>query len=131
MTDTQLSRRPLSPHISIYKPQITSILSIAHRISGVLLYLGFVCFVWLFVLRAYGYSLEVVTFFFQSWLGQLFLVGWGFTLYYHLLNGIRHLFWDIGKGYDLKTVTFSGYLVVVGAVLLSVASLCVVWCMGS
>ncbi|MBL0319855.1 MAG: succinate dehydrogenase, cytochrome b556 subunit [Alphaproteobacteria bacterium] len=115
-------KRPLSPHLSIYKPQITSTLSILHRITGVIIYTGLVGLVWLFVFAAYGYSIEGVAGILRSPVGLVVLLGWAFCLYYHLCNGIRHLFWDMGKGYALTTVTKSGIAALVGASVLTLAS---------
>lgn len=107
-----LRERPLSPHLSIYSPQITSVLSILHRGTGVALYIG------AFVLAAFiiclGYGEKCFTTwvdFFQMPVGKIFLFGWIFCLYYHLCNGIRHLMWDIGKGFELANVTLSGLIV--------------------
>lgn len=114
------NNRPLSPHLTIYKPQITSMLSIAHRGTGVFLFLGVSLLVWWLVSSVY--SDAQVWNLFDSPVGYIFLGFWSFSLFYHLLNGIRHLFWDMGKGFELKTVTYSGITVVVGSVLLTALS---------
>lgn len=115
--------RPLSPFF-IYKPQITSVLSITHRLTGIALYVGMLLLAWWIVCSVYisftpsGY-ISPFWKFFTTPVGYVLLVGWSFALFYHVLNGIRHLFWDAGKGFDLKTVTASGIAVVLGAVVLT------------
>jgi succinate dehydrogenase / fumarate reductase cytochrome b subunit len=114
------NNRPLSPHLSIYKPQITSVLSITHRGTGVFLFLGILLLNWWLVTSVYSdtgfWSV------FATPVGYIFLGFWSFSLFYHLLNGIRHLFWDMGKGFELKCVTKPGIAVVVGSVLLTALS---------
>ena len=112
---------PLSPHLQIYKYQLTSVLSITHRATGVLLSLGalLLCY-WLLAIAAgpafYSKAQGII----GSWYGQLLLFGWVVSLYYHLCNGIRHLFWDVGYGFELKTTYASGYAVVAVSVILTV-----------
>jgi len=115
------SQRPLSPHLQIYKPQISSVLSILHRITGFALYVGVILFAWWLVANAYGCG-KCINSLFKISLVRVFIFGWTLALYYHLLNGIRHLFWDIGKGYGLCIMQKTGWLVLVGTVLLSVGS---------
>ncbi len=115
-------QRPLSPHLGIYKPQLTTVLSITHRATGIALSVGAVFLVWWLVALAYGpQSFAVPRAFFQSWIGVVFLLGWTFSLFFHLCNGIRHLFWDAGKGFDLKTTYASGWTVVAASVVLTAA----------
>lgn len=110
--------RPLSPHLTIYKPQITSVLSITHRATGVFLTLGSLVLCWWIIALAHG--AETYNFF-QSqagaWYGRILLFGWAFSLFYHLCNGIRHLFWDVGLGFDLKNASYSGWLVIIASVI--------------
>ena len=107
--------RPLSPHLQIYRWQLTSVLSILHRAAGVALTAGAVLLVWWLVAAASGPdAYESVTDFLGSWLGLLLLFGWSLSLFYHLCNGIRHLVWDTGHGLDLKSTYVSGWLVVAG-----------------
>ena len=112
--------RPLSPHLQVYKPQLTSLLSILHRITGVALAGGTLLLVWWLIAAATGTdafnSVQTVI---GSWLGRLLLFGWSFALFYHLCNGIRHLFWDMGRGYELPTVTASGWAVVIISIALT------------
>lgn len=117
----QKNTRPLSPHLMIYKPQITSILSISHRITGLGLFLGTIILAWWVFFNVYGCTSCINPLIF-SVVGRFFLVLWTLALYYHMLNGIRHLFWDTGKGFELKTLRKSGIFVVLGAVVLTLAS---------
>lgn len=113
---TKQRPRPLSPHLQIYSWLITSTLSIMHRLTGVALSLGLVLVcAWLICLAFYIPGFEMINSFFSTIIGKVILGGWSFALYYHLCNGIRHLFWDMGKGFDLKTVTFTGVTVLLVA----------------
>jgi succinate dehydrogenase / fumarate reductase cytochrome b subunit len=115
--------RPLSPHLQIYRPQITSVMSILHRITGVSLAVGTLLLVWWLVAAAAGPdAFATAQDFIGSILGRFLLFGWSWALFYHLCNGIRHLAWDAGLGYDLKNVYITGWTVaVVSAVLTLVA----------
>ena len=114
--------RPLSPHLQVYKPQLTSVLSITHRMTGLFLSLGMVVFVfWLYQLASDSANATAMITFFQSTLGTIVLFMWVFAFAYHLCNGIRHLFWDVGKGFSIPAVYRSGYLVLVAAILITVA----------
>ncbi len=115
--------RPLSPHLQVYKPQLTSVLSILHRITGVGLGVGTLLLAWWLVSAAYGPNhFEVAQAFIASWFGRLLLFGFTYSLFYHLCNGIRHLFWDAGWGFELKAAYSSGWLVVIASIGLTVAS---------
>ncbi len=108
------TRRPLSPHLNIYRPQITSVLSILHRITGVILGLGSVFLaVWIAAITAGPESYQTMRLILGSWWGFLGILGFGFALYYHLFNGIRHLVWDMGYGFSLKSIAITGWIVVV------------------
>ena len=116
-------QRPLSPHLSIYRWQITMVMSITHRLTGIVLAVGtiglsLVIFAVLAGAEAYSY-VEMVT---GTIFGKFVLFIWSLCLYYHLMNGIRHLFWDIGIGFSLKSTYISGYIAVGCAVLLTVAT---------
>jgi succinate dehydrogenase / fumarate reductase, cytochrome b subunit len=105
--------RPLSPDLQIYRPQLTSVLSITHRLTGVALSIGSLLLVYWLIAAAVGPSAYgALHGFFASWLGLLLLLGWTFSLFFHLCNGIRHLFWDAGYGFDLQTIYASGWAVV-------------------
>ena len=112
--------RPLSPHLQIYRWQLTSVLSILHRAASVALSAGAVLLVWWLVAAATGPdAYDGVANFLGSWLGLLLLFGWTLSLFYHLCNGIRHLVWDTGHGLDLKSTYFGGWLVVGGTSVLT------------
>ncbi|HXM85416.1 MAG TPA: succinate dehydrogenase, cytochrome b556 subunit [Stellaceae bacterium] len=115
--------RPLSPHLQIYKPQLTSVLSITHRATGLALSFGTVFLVWFLAAAAWSDgAFALAQGFWSSWLGEICLFGWSVSLFYHLLNGIRHLAWDIGLGFELKTVYRTGWAVVIGSLLLTLAA---------
>lgn len=113
--------RPLSPHLQVYKWQITMVLSISHRATGLALSMGTLLLVWWLVALARGpEAFASAQGFVGSWLGKLLLLGWTFSLFFHLANGIRHLFWDAGYGYEIKTTTVSGWVVVAVSLALTV-----------
>ncbi|MGH7126703.1 MAG: succinate dehydrogenase, cytochrome b556 subunit [Stellaceae bacterium] len=113
--------RPLSPHLQVYKWQITMVLSISHRATGLALSVGTLLLVWWLVALATGpQAFAAAQGFVGSWLGKLLLLGWTFSLFFHLANGIRHLFWDAGYGFEIKTTTASGWAVVATSVALTV-----------
>jgi succinate dehydrogenase / fumarate reductase cytochrome b subunit len=112
--------RPLSPHLQIYRPQITSVLSILHRLTGVFLGLGALLLAWwLIALASSPEAYAAVRGFMGSFVGRILLLGFTFALFFHLLNGVRHLAWDLGLGFDLKTVRRSGLGVVTGSGVLT------------
>lgn len=115
--------RPLSPHLQVYRPQITSVLSIFHRLAGVALAGGGILLVWWLAGLAIGpgYYAKVQGVL-GSWLGQLLLLGFTGAFFYHLCNGVRHLFWDAGWGFGLPQVTRSGWLTVAVSALLTAAA---------
>jgi succinate dehydrogenase / fumarate reductase cytochrome b subunit len=105
--------RPLSPDLQIYRPQLTSVLSITHRLTGVALSIGSPLLVYWLIAAAEGpSSYSALHGFLTSWLALLLLLGWTFSLFFHLCNGIRHLFWDAGYGFDLQTIYVTGWAVV-------------------
>lgn len=121
------AKRPLSPHLQIYRPQLTSVLSIMHRLSGVALGFGTLLLVyWLAAAAAGPGAFESAQAFVGSFLGRLLLFGWTVGLFFHLCNGIRHLFWDAGLGFELDEVYRSGWTVVVATAVLSL----LVWIVG-
>ena len=112
--------RPLSPHLQIYKPQLTALMSISHRLSGVFLSLSSLILVyWLMAVAAGESAYQQAQNLFNSWLGLVLLFGWSLALFYHLCNGVRHLSWDVGLGMDIKTVYLTGGLVWVVTLLLT------------
>jgi succinate dehydrogenase / fumarate reductase cytochrome b subunit len=115
------SNRPLSPHLQIYRPQLTSVLSITHRATGVALTLGLLLLVyWLLALAAGPESYSSARDLLASWIGKMVLFGFSFALFYHLCNGIRHLFWDAGWGFELDSAYASGWAVVAVSAALTV-----------
>ena len=106
------NNRPLSPHLHVYRPQITSLLSIMHRFTGIALAVGAIFFTYWLLSAAYGADeFALAQALFSSWIGQFILWGFTFSLFYHLANGIRHLAWDAGWGYELDKLRISGWLV--------------------
>ena len=119
--------RPLSPYL-IYRWQIGSTLSILHRVTGVGLAAGlFALCYWLVSLAADQMAYDCAMRLFRSAPGTLLLAAWTFAFFYHLFNGVRHLFWDIGHGYERAQRHGSGWLVVGASVALSVAIWMVLW----
>lgn len=115
--------RPMSPHLQVYKPQLTSMLSIMHRGSGVFLTLGtplLIC--WLAAIAGGPQSYEQFQGFASNWFVSLLLLGWTFAIFYHLCNGIRHLFWDAGKGFEIQDLYKSGWMVLGSALVLTVVA---------
>lgn len=118
-----LRERPLSPHLQIYRPQITSVLSILHRITGAALAVGTLLLVyWLVAIAGGPDTYDAAQSLMGSIVGRLLLLGWTWALFYHLANGVRHLFWDAGKGFELPTVAASGWAAVILATALTLAS---------
>jgi len=115
------SKNPLSPHLQIYRWQISSLLSITHRITGILNLLGLI-FISAWISSAgIGENLfEYFSVFLKSFIGKFILIGFTWSISYHLLSGIRHFFWDLGYGYEIKTVNISGVIVIVSSLLLTV-----------
>ncbi len=121
MADVNRGNRPLSPHLSIYRPQLNSAMSILHRLTGVGMTLGAVLIVWWFLAAATSSDyFETVNGLLTSWFGYAVLLGLAWALAYHLLNGIRHLFWDAGYGFEMSSVDLSGKAVLIGSVALTV-----------
>ena len=105
-------QRPLSPHLQIYKPQISSILSILHRITGIGLFLGLLTFIaYLGALASGPQATGRFVACLGSGLGLLYAFALSVAVFYHTANGLRHLAWDAGKGYDLPTMHKTGYAV--------------------
>ena len=128
MTETRpLRPRPLSPHIQIYRPLITWIPSITARVTGAALGLGMLLVTaWLVALASGPRAYATVQDFTHSWIGILVLVGFTWSLMFHMLAGIRHLVWDMGYGFQMPTVRVTGWSVVIGSVLLTAF----VWALG-
>ncbi len=120
--------RPLSPHLDIYRWQIGNTLSILHRISGIVLAFGTLALAfWLVSLAGGEDSYRSAHRMFASPLGLVFLGGWSFAFFYHLLNGVRHLFWDVGWGFERHQRRASGWFAVLGAVASTAALWALLW----
>ena len=112
--------RPISPHLSIYKPQITSILSISHRMSGVFQSVGLLVIIFLLLCLLMGDNIhQYFMLFAHSLIGRAFLFFYVLSLSYHLLNGIRHIIWDFGYGFEIKNVHYSGIIIIFFTVILA------------
>ncbi|MBV1797337.1 succinate dehydrogenase, cytochrome b556 subunit [Siccirubricoccus sp. G192] len=121
-TDGSTVRRPLSPHLQVYDMlQMSSAMSIAGRITGVAWSVGVLLLVWWLVAAAAGpRAFAQVQWFLGSWLGLLILVGMTGAAWFHTLNGIRHLAWDAGHGYEIPTMYRSGWTVLIATAVLTV-----------
>jgi succinate dehydrogenase / fumarate reductase cytochrome b subunit len=117
------NNHPVSPHLQIYRLPLTAVLSITHRITGVLLAIGCLLLVGLLAAAAQGAdAYQALIVHFQAWYGQVFMLGLVFSLYLHFFNGIRHLFWDVGYGFELETSDLTAKLAIAMAVVLTVAT---------
>ena len=113
--------RPLSPHLTIYRPQMSSISSILVRITGVSLALGFILIIiWLLAASTNVYYFDCINSILTSWFGIIILIGSVWALCYHSLGGIRHLIWDMGFGFDLKIADRLGWMVIIGSFVLTI-----------
>jgi succinate dehydrogenase / fumarate reductase, cytochrome b subunit len=115
--------RPLSPHLQVYRPQLTSMMSILHRATGIALAAGTLLLIcWLYAAASGPDAYADLQVFLGSIIGRLILFGWTLALFYHLCNGMRHLAWDSGWGFDLPTAYTTGRIVLVAAVVLTIAA---------
>ena len=118
MTDNQ---NPLSPHLQIYRWHISSLLSITHRISGVInLFSLILIFFWLVILSLGESNYELFLLIINSFIGKFILIGFSWSMSFHLLSGIRHLFWDLGYGFEIKTANISGIIVIASSLILTI-----------
>ena len=112
--------RPLSPHLSIYRWPITMTLSILHRGTGVALSVGLIALVlWLQSIASGAGSYQTIMGWMDTVAGKLLLLGWTYAFFFHLSNGIRHLFWDAGRGFELRQAKFSAWTVVTASILMT------------
>ena len=117
------TNRPLSPHLQIYKWQLTSVMSILHRATGIALTVGALYLAtWVIYAAASPRAYALFQDFNTSIVGRIVLGGWLFSAFYHLCNGIRHLFWDAGYGFELKDAYRSGWTVVVVSLIATALS---------
>ncbi len=118
------TERPLSPHLSIYRWPITMTLSILHRITGVAMSVGLIALAYWFVaIAAGGANYDQAVALMTSMLGRLCLIAWSFSFFLHLANGVRHLFWDVGRGLEIKQANASAWFVLA----LTIAMTAVFW----
>lgn len=114
--------RPLSPHLSIFRWPITMALSILHRVTGVAMAVGLLVFAsWLMAASGSADYYTVIAGLLGSPLGKLLLIGWSAAFFLHLANGVRHLIWDAGYGFEKSQASSSGWFVVVSTVVLTAA----------
>lgn len=112
--------RPLSPHISIYRWPITMVLSIMHRISGVAMSIGLIVLVaWLYDAASGPEAYAVFSAVMGSAIGKLMLIAWSLAFFYHLSNGVRHLVWDMGRGFEKEQANTSSWLVLAMTIVLT------------
>ena len=124
MTDNQ---NPISPHLQIYRWHISSLLSITHRISGVInLFSLIFIFFWLLVLSLGENNYASFLIIINSFIGKFFLIGFTWSMSFHLLSGIRHLIWDFGYGFEIKTANISGIIVIILSLIMTV----IFWLLG-
>ena len=124
MADVDPGKRPLSPHLTIYRPQVTSISSIFIRITGNALVFSTLLLVAWFLAAAIGpKTFNVMHFIISSWFGKIMMILSLWALWYHSLGGIRHLVWDTGRGLELKTAEIMGWAMMLGSFLLTIITL--------
>ena len=116
-----MNNNPLSPHIQIYNWHISSLVSISHRITGVIniLALTLICF-WVWMLLLGSESYQVVFNFLNSFFGKLLIISFVWSYSFQILSEIRHWFWDLGYGFELKTSRITGILVILGSIIITI-----------
>jgi succinate dehydrogenase / fumarate reductase, cytochrome b subunit len=127
MSQNKVSQRPLSPHLQIYRPMLSTAMSIFHRITGVALSLGMILLVWWFAAASTsdGYF-NFVNGIFAHWLGRLVLFGFTWALMHHILGGLRHFIWDTGRGFALDKIEWLARANLIGSIILTI----LVWIIG-
>ncbi len=119
-----MTARPLSPHLQVYRPYITMVMSILHRITGAALYVGTLLVVWWLVAAASGPgAFATVQAVYGSFLGQLVLFGYTWALLHHMFGGLRHFVWDTGHGFEIATANRMAWMTLIGSLSLTV----IVW----
>ncbi len=115
------SKNPLSPHLQIYRWHISSLISITQRISSVINLLAIILiFFWLLVLSFGESNYELFLLISNSFIGKFILIGFTWSMSFHLLSGIRHLVWDLGYGFEIKTANISGIIVIIFSLTLTI-----------
>ena len=123
--------RPLSPHLQIYKLPLTAMMSVLHRGTGVVISIGTLFLVWILAKAAMGADAFATTqWLISSWFGYLVLIGFTFSLYAHFCNGIRHLLWDMGYGFDVSKANTGAMISLITAIVLTVLSWIVAFAAG-
>ncbi len=121
MSELKQADRPLSPHLQIYRPMLSMMMSIMHRITGAALFFGIILFVWWLSAAAYSDAyFGWVQGLWGSFLGRLVLFGFTWALIHHALGGLRHFIWDMGKGFDLATVEILARANLIGSIVLTI-----------
>jgi len=121
------AKRPLSPHLQVFRPLITMVMSIVHRITGVALYAGSLLVAWWLIAAASGPEyFETMQGLWGSWFGRLVLFGYTWALAHHMLGGLRHFIWDAGLGYEAPMRDRLAWATLIGSVVLTIA----VWVAG-
>jgi succinate dehydrogenase / fumarate reductase cytochrome b subunit len=124
---SRLKDRPLSPHLQIYKPLLTMMMSIVHRITGAALFFGMLLLVWVLIAAAAGPNAYAsVQWFMETLLGRLILFGYTWALIHHMLGGIRHLIWDTGRGLDKVSIEIFAWATIISSTVLTL----LVWAVG-
>ena len=115
------SKNPLSPHLQIYRWHISSLLSITHRITGIINLLALILiFFWLLTLSLGENNYELFLLIINSFFGKFILIGFSWSMSFHLLSGIRHLVWDLGYGFEIKTANISGTIVIIFSLAMTI-----------
>ena len=115
------SKNPLSPHLQIYRWHISSLLSITHRISGIINLLALILiFFWLIFLSLGENNYQSFLLIINSFIGKFILIGFTWSMSFHLLSGIRHLVWDLGYGFEIKTANITGGIVIISSLVLTI-----------
>ena len=115
------SKNPLSPHLQIYRWHISSLLSITHRITGIINLLALILiFFWLIILSFGASNYELFLLIINSFFGKFILIGFTWSMSFHILSGIRHLVWDLGYGFEIKTANISGIIVIICSLVLTI-----------
>jgi succinate dehydrogenase / fumarate reductase cytochrome b subunit len=128
MADVTPGNRPISPHLTVYRRSMTMMMSITHRITGCALALGGFLVVWWFLAAARGpETFDPVNWLLSSWIGGLVMVGLLACLWYHFFNGIRHLVWDAGAGFDIHGLRAANLTIVGAAAAMTVITLIIGW----
>lgn len=120
MADVNRGNRPLSPHLTIYRPQMTSISSIFVRITGNALLVSTLLLIWwLLAASSSAAAFAVADYVITSWFGDIVMVLSLWALWYHTLGGVRHLIWDTGRGLELKSAERMGWMMIIGSLMLT------------